>query len=50
MGRRAKSASLRASPRGGWAQVEDIVNAVLFFASDQASWINGQTLSVDGGK
>jgi 3-oxoacyl-[acyl-carrier protein] reductase len=30
--------------------VADIVNAVLFFASDQAGWISGQTLSVDGGK
>ena len=30
--------------------VEDIVHAVLFLASDQAGWINGQTLSVDGGK
>ncbi|MBM3569085.1 MAG: SDR family oxidoreductase [Alphaproteobacteria bacterium] len=28
----------------------DIVNAVLFLASDQAGWISGQTLSVDGGK
>jgi len=29
---------------------EDIANAVLFFASDQAGWITGQILSVDGGK
>jgi len=29
---------------------DDIVNAVLFFASDQAGWITGQTLSVDGGR
>lgn len=28
---------------------DDIANAVAFFASDQASWITGQTLSVDGG-
>ena len=28
---------------------EDIANAVLFFASDAAAWITGQTLSVDGG-
>ncbi|MBW4023115.1 MAG: SDR family oxidoreductase [Proteobacteria bacterium] len=30
--------------------VEDITHAVLFFASGQAGWISGQTLSVDGGK
>ena len=29
---------------------EDIAFAVLFFASDQANWITGQVLSVDGGK
>jgi len=29
---------------------EDIANAVLFFASDHAGWITGQTLSVDGGR
>lgn len=28
---------------------EDIARAVLFFASDDAAWITGQTLSVDGG-
>lgn len=30
--------------------VDDIANAVMFFASDQASWITGETLGVDGGK
>lgn len=34
--------------RPGTAQ--DIANGVLFFASDQASWISGQTISIDGGK
>jgi 3-oxoacyl-[acyl-carrier protein] reductase len=31
-------------------QPEDIAHAVLFFSSDYASWITGQTLSVDGGR
>jgi len=29
---------------------EDIAQAVLFFASEEANWISGQVLSVDGGK
>jgi 3-oxoacyl-[acyl-carrier protein] reductase len=29
---------------------EDIAHAALFFASEQASWISGQVLSVDGGR
>jgi 3-oxoacyl-[acyl-carrier protein] reductase len=29
---------------------DDIANGVLFFASDHASWITGQVLSIDGGK
>lgn len=28
----------------------DIANAVMFFASDQAAWITGEVLGVDGGK
>jgi 3-oxoacyl-[acyl-carrier protein] reductase len=29
---------------------DDIANGVLFFASDEAGWITGQVLSIDGGK
>jgi 3-oxoacyl-[acyl-carrier protein] reductase len=29
---------------------EDIAHGVLFFASEQAGWITGQTLSIDGGR
>jgi 3-oxoacyl-[acyl-carrier protein] reductase len=31
-------------------QASDIAHAVLFFASEQAGWISGQVLSVDGGR
>ncbi len=30
--------------------VDDIANGVMFFASDAAGWITGQTLSIDGGR
>jgi 3-oxoacyl-[acyl-carrier protein] reductase len=29
---------------------QDIANGVLFFASEQAGWITGQTLAIDGGR
>jgi 3-oxoacyl-[acyl-carrier protein] reductase len=37
------------TPVGRAGQPEDIANAYLFLASDEASFINGVTLSVDGG-
>lgn len=37
------------TPLGRFGQPEDISNAVLFFASDEASFITGQILTVDGG-
>ncbi len=35
---------------GGSGEAADIANAVVFLASDQAAWISGQILSVDGGR
>lgn len=29
---------------------QDIANGVLFFASDRAGWVSGQTIAIDGGK
>ena len=29
---------------------DDIANGVLFFASDKAGWVSGQTIAIDGGK
>jgi NAD(P)-dependent dehydrogenase (short-subunit alcohol dehydrogenase family) len=37
------------APLGRMGQPEDIVGAVVLFASDEADWITGQALSVDGG-
>jgi NAD(P)-dependent dehydrogenase (short-subunit alcohol dehydrogenase family) len=36
-------------PLGRLGTAEDIANAVLFLASDNAAWITGQALAVDGG-
>ncbi|MBK8470166.1 MAG: glucose 1-dehydrogenase [Actinomycetales bacterium] len=40
---------IRAIPLRRLAAPEDIANAVAFFASDEASFITGQTISVSGG-
>jgi 3-oxoacyl-[acyl-carrier protein] reductase len=44
-------ASMESSiPQGRLGSVDDIGNACLFFASDEASFITGQALTVDGGQ
>ena len=36
-------------PAGRMGETQDIANACLFLASEEASYINGVVLSVDGG-
>jgi 3-oxoacyl-[acyl-carrier protein] reductase len=45
----ARAAIAGVLPVNRMGQPEDIANAVSFLCSDEASWITGQTLFVDGG-
>lgn len=45
----AKEDMLRSIPLGRPATADDVAQAVLFLASDQAKYITGQVLNVDGG-
>jgi NAD(P)-dependent dehydrogenase (short-subunit alcohol dehydrogenase family) len=39
----------RRTPLGRLAEVDEIANAVLFLASDRATFVTGQNLRIDGG-
>lgn len=45
----AKSAALSQIPLGKLGEAEDVANLVLFLASEQAAYITGQVIQVDGG-
>ena len=40
---------LKQIPLGRFGTVDDVANAIAFLASDEASYITGQVLVVDGG-
>ena len=44
-----KDAMMNVIPIGRWGKPEEIAYAVAFLASDEAAYISGQVLSVDGG-
>ena len=37
------------APRGRWATVEDVANAVCFFASEASGYVSGENVEIDGG-
>ena len=45
----AQAALAGTLPLGRMGAPEDIANAISFLCSDEASWVTGQTLFVDGG-
>jgi 3-oxoacyl-[acyl-carrier protein] reductase len=46
----AKDAYLATVPMGRWGRPADVAHAVAYFASDEASFVTGQTLVVNGGR
>jgi 3-oxoacyl-[acyl-carrier protein] reductase len=49
MDHRAREARIQSLPMGRAGRSEELASAVAFLASDEASYITGQTLVVDGG-
>jgi 3-oxoacyl-[acyl-carrier protein] reductase len=47
--REIKDAYLAMVPAGRWGTPQDVADAVLYFASEEASFVTGQTLCVNGG-
>jgi 3-oxoacyl-[acyl-carrier protein] reductase len=45
----AKDEYLALIPAGRWGTPQDVANAVLYFVSEEASFVTGQTLCVNGG-
>ena len=44
-----REAYLATVPMGRWGTPEDVSHAVLYFASEESSFVTGQTLCVNGG-
>lgn len=44
-----KDSMMKLIPLGRWGSADEVAAAVAFFASDEAAYITGQVLSVDGG-
>ena len=49
LGESVQEEMLKTNPLGRPGDPQDVANAVLFFASDEAAYITGQVLNVDGG-
>jgi len=47
---KAKNEYLKTIPLGRWGTPEDVGNAVVYYSSDEASFVTGQTLCLNGGR
>ena len=45
-----KASALRRNPNGRLTTPEDVANAVYLLTTDEAKWITGTTIKVDGGE
>jgi len=46
----AREGATRRIPLGRWGEIDDVANLALFLASDEAEFINGALIPVDGGE
>jgi 3-oxoacyl-[acyl-carrier protein] reductase len=47
---KSRAAYLDSIPVGRLGQPRDVAHAALFLVSDEASWVNGETMVIDGGE
>ena len=45
-----KDGYIKTVPMGRWGKPDDVGWAVTYFASDEAAFVTGQTIAVNGGK
>ena len=44
-----KEALIAETPLGALPEIEDVVNAVLYLASDESAFVTGENIHIDGG-
>jgi 3-oxoacyl-[acyl-carrier protein] reductase len=47
---KSRAAYLDSIPVGRLGQPDDVAHAALFLVGDEATWVNGETMVIDGGE